>query len=623
MTRLDKPASSMVSVAVSSHPMDAHALTDALGGKWYGSYGKACCPSHEDRHPSLSISDGDDGKLLVHCHAECAQDAVVDGLRQRGLWPESVAPVLMLPTKNGQAPPAKTVPAPVTPITKGPRRIIATYDYHDAFGALLFQTVRYEPKDFGQRRPNGYGGWIGNLDGVQRVLYRLPELLEADQDRTVFVVEGEKDADLLWSLGLVATTSPIGAGKWREDYAVYLANRNVVLIPDNDKPGREHMETVANGLAEQAASVLTITLPGLTEKQDISDWLDVGHTVEDLVDLVARVRAGEKPEPRYPIQTLSELLSCAEQTHEQLVQGILWAHRVTWAFARPGSGKTFFLLALALHIAAGRDVDGRPVKQTPVLIISEDSPFSVIADYIDTLCADYGFDPDTLPLWVNKIQGLRVTEREGVDVILETIAACPQPPGMVLMDACEALVPSKAFTRHELQWMEILNKELLNRRITPIVIDHTRRPPNQKDQIVKNDPLEDLYGGVAKQAISDVMMHFKGDPRSGIHITYCKFRGPVPEPLDVTYRQDEGWVFKAQPVKTMTENQRRILAFMQRQPSTWYSSTEVAEGAQIGTARTAQRALGELAEMNWLEREGEKRGAHYRCLQDGGRLFDR
>ena len=96
-------------------------------------------------------------------------------------------------------------------------KIVASYDYTDEFGTLLFQVVRLAPKTFRQRRPDGKGGWIWNLEGVTRVLYRLPDLMEAlALERRVFVVEGEKDVESLARLGIVATCNPGGAGKWRD-----------------------------------------------------------------------------------------------------------------------------------------------------------------------------------------------------------------------------------------------------------------------------------------------------------------------------------------------------------------------------------------------------------------------
>src|SRR5262245_61385785 len=95
--------------------------------------------------------------------------------------------------------------------------INATYEYNDVDGQLLFQVVRYQPKDFKQRRPDGQGAWIWNLDGGHPVLYRLPELSTADPSKPVLIPEGEKDVETLRALGLVGTTNPGGAGKWKSE----------------------------------------------------------------------------------------------------------------------------------------------------------------------------------------------------------------------------------------------------------------------------------------------------------------------------------------------------------------------------------------------------------------------
>lgn len=179
------------------------------------------------------------------------------------------------------------------------RRIVATYEYRDESGALLFESVRYEPKSFTQRQPDGQGGWLWDLKGVRRVPYKLPELLAADKALLVFNPEGEKDVDRLAALGLVATTNPQGAGKWRAEYSPFLAGRHVVILPDNDEVGRKHSEQVARAVAPLAASIKIVNLPGLAEKGDVSDWLAAGHTADDLTALVdaAPVWQAEAPKP--------------------------------------------------------------------------------------------------------------------------------------------------------------------------------------------------------------------------------------------------------------------------------------------------------------------------------------
>ncbi len=171
------------------------------------------------------------------------------------------------------------------------RRIVANYPYRDEEGKLLFEVCRFEPKDFRQRAPDGTGGWRWSLKGVRRVLYRLPELVAAPTDATVFLVEGEKDADRLASLGLIATTCPGGANKWRPEYTEALSGRKVVILPDNDLAGTEHAETVKERLTGTAAQIAVLALQGLPHKGDVSDWLDAGGTTERLSELAEAVLA--------------------------------------------------------------------------------------------------------------------------------------------------------------------------------------------------------------------------------------------------------------------------------------------------------------------------------------------
>jgi 5S rRNA maturation endonuclease (ribonuclease M5) len=153
-------------------------------------------------------------------------------------------------------------------------RVVAAYDYTDDKGELLYQVLRYEPKGFSQRRPNGNGGWIQNIDGVGRVLYRLPELPKYP-DACVFVCEGEKDADRVASLNLCATA--VACGKWTNECVQALTGRDVLILEDADKAGREKALKAARALHGTAATIRVMKLPGLTghpNNKDVSDWLD-------------------------------------------------------------------------------------------------------------------------------------------------------------------------------------------------------------------------------------------------------------------------------------------------------------------------------------------------------------
>ena len=242
------------------------------GLKREGANWSAQCPAHEDARSSLSLLvSHEDGRLLVNCHAGCGFAEIVGALGLRAID-------FFQPDQQGGHPMEAT-----------------TYEYKDEHGTLLFQAVRREPKDFRQRRPDGAGGWVWNLNGAKRVPYRLPELLEAGSERVVFVVEGEKDVETLMGLGLVATCNPGGAGKWRDSFSHYLEGRRVVVVPDNDGPGHKHAEEVAASVAGVATEVRIVELPDLVDKGDVTDWVQAGGTKAQLHELFKATGAWAGP----------------------------------------------------------------------------------------------------------------------------------------------------------------------------------------------------------------------------------------------------------------------------------------------------------------------------------------
>jgi putative DNA primase/helicase len=245
-------------------------LRETGGGRW-----EARCPAHDDSRPSLSIGQGEAGRVLLKCHRGCATEAVVSalGLQMNDLF---------------------ATPLATSSVTER-RRVVAEYGYFDETGTLLFQVQRLHPKGFRQRRPAS-GGWSWSLRGVRRVLYRLPDLCAGAVDVPVFIVEGEKDVDALVRLGLLATTNPGGAGKWRAEYGEPLRARHVVLLPDNDRPGQEHAHQVEDALASVAASVRIVNLPGLPPKGDVSDWIAAGGTAAALTELVGQFAPRQGPQ---------------------------------------------------------------------------------------------------------------------------------------------------------------------------------------------------------------------------------------------------------------------------------------------------------------------------------------
>ena len=275
-------------------------------------------------------------------------------------------------------------PAPPDPQLSGnvqqARRIVATYDYCDEDGILLFQVIRFDPKGFSQRRPDGAGGWEWNLQGVRRVLYRLPELLAADPAKPVFIVEGEKDADNLIKLGLVATTNPMGAKKWLPEYSGYIEDRHVVIVPDNDKDGAEHVPEVAYSAHGATKSVRVLELAGLPDHGDVSDWLEQGHTADELMDLARRAPEWEpselspaneiQPNQGFRFTSLSDLLAEPPEAIDYIWDKTLPAGGVSFMAAKPKVGKSTTARCLALAVAKGEGFLGRSTSQGPVVYLA-------------------------------------------------------------------------------------------------------------------------------------------------------------------------------------------------------------------------------------------------------------
>jgi DNA polymerase len=280
-------------------------------------------------------------------------------------------------------------------------RVVAQYEYPDQHGNPYHLIKRMTPKSFPQYHWED-GRWLKGAPDGPRVPYRLPQLLAAPNNKNVCICEGEKDADRLAALGLVATCNPGGAGKWNDDLNRWFALKEKVFVfEDNDDPGRDHIIKVASSLknALPKLDVKIVRLPNLPPKGDVSDWLDAGRTKEDLIsqlqaaepfeedDELGEVDAGSDVELPPPRKWLLGNSFCRKFASSLIAQGAV--------------GKTALRYAQLLSVATGRQLTGEHVfVRCRVLIISLEDDTDELRRRIWAVRKRYGISNEDLRGWL-------------------------------------------------------------------------------------------------------------------------------------------------------------------------------------------------------------------------------
>ena len=356
--------------------MDTETIAKALGnakqvnGQWVAS-----CPvpghgrGNGDKNPSLSITESD-GKVLFHCHGGCDQRDVFDAVRSRDLLP-SIAKREEISFTQHQAPVLEK-----------------EWEYRSEDGDTLFTKRRYKTQDakgktYSIHRVDAQGKRIAGLKDTRIVPYRLPELLDAKTaGRAIYLVEGEKAADALVSIGAIATTSHTGAGSWPEEITQYFAGANIVVIPDNDEPGRKYARKAIANLLPVAKSVRYLDLDLMVEGDDAYEWVHHAKgTRKELADMAKQAPVITQQTPVTDGEQLTETTQSESEAYNptpQLLNIEAWDtikdEPVRWIienvlpekgfaalYGPPGSYKSFIALDIAEAVATGRQWMGNQV----------------------------------------------------------------------------------------------------------------------------------------------------------------------------------------------------------------------------------------------------------------------
>lgn len=323
---------------------------------------------------------------------------------------------------------------------KPAKYVAARYDYFNDDGELVYQVERYEPKTFRQRRPDGKGGWLYNMQGVEAQPYNLHGMI-MNPKKTVFVVEGEKCADKLIALGAVATTAHGGAGNWKPEINRHFEGRKVVIVPDQDDAGDKHASVVINNLIGTAAEIRRVDLPGLTEKQDVYDWFENGGTIEQMRDLVTAAPVitettpvepdQDKPKAdTFPLMSISDLMSMPPV--KWLIDGVITSHGLSVLYGAPGVGKSFIAIDMALSIAYGREWHGSAVDEGLVLYIAGEG-VGGLGKRVKAWQNHHKVGDKAAPFVVLPL-AVQFREQADVEKLIATISTIEQPIRCIVID---------------------------------------------------------------------------------------------------------------------------------------------------------------------------------------------
>lgn len=377
--------------------MDTETIAKALGnakqvnGNWLAS-----CPvaghgrGNGDKNPSLSIKE-DNGKLLFHCHGGCDQHSVFDAVRERNLLPALQRQEYSLALIKGEL---MTMPT-----------LEQEWEYKDEAGETLFVKRRFKVnsekgKTYSLHKVDAAGRRQGSMTGARIVPYRLPELINArEAGRAIYLVEGEKAADALVSIGAIATTSHAGASHWPSDITQYFTGAVVIVVPDCDAPGWKYAKRVVEALlpVAKAIRVLDFNLPELGD--DAYEWVADGGDRSKLAELakalpvITSVDQVVTPEWIVPRETIEVTLEpdnldrteppilvprqllnieswddIEDEPVEWLIKDLLPRRSLVALYGPPGSFKSFVALSIAEAIATGNQWMGREVE-TPGAVL--------------------------------------------------------------------------------------------------------------------------------------------------------------------------------------------------------------------------------------------------------------
>ena len=577
---------------------------------------EALCPCHPDHNPSLDL-EVKDGKVLFICRIGCAQSDLVAFFRSKGLFSGGARPGSFPEAFKGQM-------------------ILQRYAYADEDGTVLFHVCRTAGKEFPIHSPEGKWG----RNKARLVLYNLPAVLKAE---SVFLVEGERDVHTLKRMGLVGTTSPGGAGKWKPAFNKCLKGREVIIPPDNDDPGRSHASQVAASLHSIAESVRVLELPNLPIGGDVSDWAKGRDPVDAGEDLCRLADEAEtwSPQPADREDThddaaglydIADLASWPAEPLEPIVPGMLARGQLLNVAGQTQANKSLFSLNLVRRCVEGGDLCGkypvRPISSALYLVL-EDPPRRVKARLEDqaeefdglpepgSLRFDFGefrlYDPNP---------GDDQSHFHGLDELEERIIR--EQIDLIIIDTFQRATPGLESFNDRFQGPRWHRLAQITRSTgaTIITLDHFRKQPagNQKGSSVG---LDEVKGSGTKLQNCDgvILLEREGKDRLKLWAMNKDFDDHIGILLEVSGIGQGGPKFTyVEDLEAMGTSRKEVgernrqLVLEAMIPGEWVSCSDLAAKLDFDHS-TVRRHLNVLAETGEVDKEGIGRGTKY-CRAD-------
>ena len=517
---------------------------ELVAREWYDiqfdERGRGRCPfpdnhTHGDANPSLRL---DRNKGRIRCFSQgCFNEKGVDvfGLVMKMDGVDFPSALGKLAEKAG-------VPQRSSGQTSN---IVATYDYRDRGGNLLYQIVRKEPgknghdKDFVIRRPNGAEGWIWNGSEVNLVVYRLDELPHTGR---VVIVEGEKCVDALQEMGIPATCNPFGAGKWRDEFKAWFEDIDVILWPDKDSPGYAHVEQIARSLYGTAKFIRVVLSPAeLPEKGDVMDGIErLDWSRDDIEKILTAAPAWEPSTDSersvrsiYNNGTSERKITLNPQPVRDLMRN---APEIKWQVdklladksamvivADGGTGKTWLTLALALAVDQGIPwLDNFSVKQGKVLIIDEENSRALLKHRLEKLLRAHQMPEDgsTLGIEILPGEGINLSDRAYVESLTAVLEE--KKPDLVIVDALVRVHTYNENDAGEMAQFFGQVKRWMNEYDCSFIFCHHHKKPG----MTSGDPSNQYRGSSEIRAFVDSHLDLKKvrDEQGVLTVTHAKSR---------------------------------------------------------------------------------------------------